>query len=100
MNKEELDIKIRFLIGNYRNLVYYCSIDLSERSTYIHQVRKFRKKAVDLLSSMPDLDTYDASRKLFTRIINSCNPKIKTVECPGWILGTLNNILEEEGFNG
>ena len=92
MTNEELELRIRFLIGNYRNLVYYCGLDTSERSTYIHQVRKFRKKAQDLIDIIPP-GMYQNQKELFERIIQSCPVKIKTQDCKSWIMGTLSSLL-------
>ena len=94
--EEELDLRIRFLLGNYRNLIYYRSIDLSERSTYIHQVRGFRKKAIRLLGEIPRKNPkYTRIISLFSRIVASCNPKIKAEECTDWIFGPLSECIKE-----
>ena len=98
MSEDELDLRIRFLIGNYRNLVYYRSIDLSERSTYIHQVRGYRKKAIFILSEIPrNNPKYEGVVSLLSKIVSSCNPKIKTEECTQWIQEVLAKYLEIYG---
>lgn len=96
MSEDELDLRIRFLMGNYRNLIYYRSIDLSERSTYIHQVRGYRKKAVGILSEIPRNNSkYDRVSSFLNKIVASCNPKIKTEECTDWIMNVLSKFMEE-----
>ena len=96
MNEEELSYRIRFLLGNYRNLIYYHSIDLSERSTYIHPVRGFRKKAITILSEIPREDEkYGKVISLLSKIVASCDPKIKSDDCSSWIEGPLFNLLKE-----
>jgi len=84
-----MDVRFRNFLGNLRNLVYYYSIDTSERSTYFHIVRRYRSRAVELLNAKVG----DAS--FLSDIINSISPKIDKEECEVWISETLPSIISK-----
>ena len=100
MIDEELNLRIRFLLGKARNLVYYASIDTRPRVTYIHVVRGLRKNLKEVLASFPTPEPpeYQKLHTLFLEIIRSIDSKIQAPSCKKYILETLKPILELGGI--
>ena len=84
MTKEELDFRVRCTLGKGRNIAYYRLIDDRPRCQYIHVMRKYRQEVCGLIKSIQELgmsEMYSELLKVFNRIINLINPKIKSEDC-------------------
>ena len=95
MNKEELDLRIRFALAKGRNIVYYRLIDDRPRGQYIHVMRKYRQELFELSKEFDNIPEYHKLKELFKSIINIIPPKIKSEACFEVIL-EMNKILNYE----
>lgn len=95
MNKEELDLRIRFALAKGRNIVYYRLIDDRPRGQYIHVMRKYRQELFELNKELVIFPEYSKISELFKRVIDIIPPKIKSEACFEVIL-EMNKILNYE----
>lgn len=95
MNRENLELKVRFALAKGRNLVYYRLIDDRPRGQYIHVMRKYRQELSELIKEIDSIRDYSHPCSLFKKVIAIIPPKIKSEECFEVIL-EMNKILNYE----
>lgn len=93
MNKDTIEFLINAAIYRGRNIVYYRERDTRMRCQYIHVVREYRERLVNILPQVPK--THPA-RSMFIELIKAINPKVKSEGCVQTIIN-IKNILVSHG---
>lgn len=78
MKKEELDLRITFLISKIRNICYYWSIDDRKYKVYMHVIKTSRNQSKELL---PYLMDNDPRKKILVSILKTIPSKLKSKDC-------------------